>query len=202
MPLVTVESKVETCGEKTITASDIISFTISVKYDNLPEDQSPGYIHSEAYPFIKKSNWYFMIVDARTRENVIQIERLQAKDGNVCKFEMKQRFGQAGKFQFHCLIFNDSYIGFDKEIGIEVDVAKDDPAREILPYADEDIAAVKGPGMVQQLLQGEEESDGSSSDDNAENLIKKLEAAGLKTPEAKKYKEAKEAAAAKKVAAE
>ena len=36
MPLVSVESKVETEGEKTITASDIISFTITVKYDNLP----------------------------------------------------------------------------------------------------------------------------------------------------------------------
>jgi len=97
MPLVSVESKVETEGEKTITASDIISFTISVKYDNLPATQTPGYIHSEQYPFIKRSNWYFVIVDARTKENVIQIERLQAK-GNVCKFEMKQRFGQAGKF--------------------------------------------------------------------------------------------------------
>jgi hypothetical protein len=33
-----------------------------------------------------------------------------------------------------------------------VDVAKDDPAREILPYSEEDVAAVKGPGMVQAML--------------------------------------------------
>lgn len=133
------------------------------------------------------------MVDERTRENVIQIEKLTCPtDSNVCKFEMKQRFGQAGKFQFHCYIFNDSYIGFDKEVGIEVDVARDDPDRVIEPYSAEDVAAVKGPGLVQGMLaMEEEESDGESSDDNPENLLKRLEEAGLKTPEGKRYQEVK-----------
>lgn len=136
-------------GESTITASDIISFTINIKYDQLPETVGPGYIHSANYPFVKKSNWYIVIVDAQTKENVIQIERLQAVDTNVCKFEMKQRFGRAGKFQFHCFIMNDSFIGFDKEIGIEVDVLRDDPNRVVEEYSQEDKEAVKGPGLVQ-----------------------------------------------------
>jgi hypothetical protein len=89
MPLVSVHQKVTVEGEKTITAADIISFEISVKYDGLPDDQGPGYIHSQAYPFVKKSNWYFVITDAKTKENVIQVERLQARDSNVCMFEMK-----------------------------------------------------------------------------------------------------------------
>jgi len=123
LPLVTASYKVEVEGEETITASDVISFCISLKYDNLPEDQSPGYICSIAYPYLKRSNWYFVIVDAATKENVIQVERLQCDEGkNVCKFEMKQRFGRAGKFSFHCYLCNDSYIGFDKELSIEVDV--------------------------------------------------------------------------------
>lgn len=119
-----------------------------MKYDNLPEDQGPGYVHSNNYPFLKRSNWYFVIVDAQTKEKVIQVERIMAKDSNCAKFEMKQRFGQAGKFKFHCFIFNDSYIGFDQEIGIEVDVVKDDPERVNEPYSKEDMQAVKGPGMV------------------------------------------------------
>ncbi len=89
MPLVSVSQKVEVEGESSITASDIISFTIDIKYDLLNEKHGPGYICSKNYPFVKKSNWYIVIVDAQTKENVIQVEKLQAVDSNVCKFEMK-----------------------------------------------------------------------------------------------------------------
>ena len=190
MPLVSVESKIEVVGESTITASDIISFTFNIKYDNLPEDQGPGYIHSEAYPFIKKSNWYIIIVDAQTKENIVQIERVQATGSNVAKFEMKQRFGRAGKFAFHCYICSDSYIGFDKELGFEVDVLKDDPNRVVEDYSKEDQDAVKGPGLVQSMI-FEEEEDDDDSDDNPEALLERLEQAGIKTPEAKKLADAK-----------
>ena len=59
---------------------------------------------------------------------------------------------------------------------------------------------MKGPGLVQGMLQGEEdeEDDDDSSDDNPELLFKKLETAGLKTPEAAKYAEAKAKAEKKK----
>ena len=64
MPLVSVSQKVEVEGESSITASDIISFTIDIKYDLLDEKHGPGYIHAANYPFVKKSNWYIVIVDA------------------------------------------------------------------------------------------------------------------------------------------
>ena len=54
MPLVTVTSKVEVEGETTMTASDIISIKIELKYDFLPENTGPGYVCSAAYPFLKK----------------------------------------------------------------------------------------------------------------------------------------------------
>lgn len=99
MPLVTIDSKVEVEGESTITASDIISFKINIKYDLLPDNVGPGYIHSQNYGYLKKANWYMVIVDEQTKENVIQIERLNSSsDSNIVKFEMKQRFGRAGKF--------------------------------------------------------------------------------------------------------
>ena len=61
---------------------------------------------------------------------------------------MKQRFGRAGKFQFHCFIMNDSFVGFNKEVAIEVDVLKDDPDRVVEDYSQEDKDAVKGPTMI------------------------------------------------------
>ena len=75
MPLVTASQKVCVEGEKTITASDFISITIDIKYDNLPEDQGPAYVCSQNYPFLKLSNWYIVICD-HAGENVIQIERM------------------------------------------------------------------------------------------------------------------------------
>lgn len=78
MPLVTVDSKVEVEGESTITASDIISFKINIKYDLLPDNVGPGYVHSQNYGFLKLSKWYIVIVDEQTKENVIQIEQLSS----------------------------------------------------------------------------------------------------------------------------
>ena len=199
MPLVSVKNKVQVEGEKTITASDIITFEISITYDNLPENQGPGYICSKNYPFLRKSNWYIVIVDAQTRTQVIQVERLQGKpDSNTIKWEMKQRFGRAGKFAFHCFISNDCYIGFDKEMSIEVEVVRDDPDRVTYEYTKEDHDAVKGPGLVQGMLQGEEEDDDDddSSEDDPSNIYKRLEDAGLATAQSKK-----EAAAIKEVQA-
>lgn len=79
---------------------------------------------------------------------------------------------------------NDSFVGFDKDFSLEVDVLRDDPNRVVEEYSKEDMDAVKGPTMIQSMMTGEEEEDDESSDDNPEILLKKLEEAGLKTPEA------------------
>jgi len=113
---------------------------------------------------------------------------------------MKQRFGRAGKFAFHCYVCNDSYVGFDKEMAIEVEVLQDDPARVVAEYSKEDLDAVKGPGVIQAMMAGEEEEESDSSDDNPEELLKKLEQAGIKAPEAEKIRAAKEKHLAKEKA--
>ena len=200
MPLVTVTSKAYVEGEKTMTASDIISIEIRVEYDNLPADAVPGYVCSKNYPFLKRSNWYIVIVDAQTKQNVVQVERIIPEDGNFAKFEMKQRFGRAGKFAFHCHVMSDSYVGFDKEISIEIDVMRDDPDRVIEEYSEEDLMAVKGPGIVQSLLQGEEEEDSDGSEDGEEVLLKKLEKAGIKTADKEKFEQFKKKQEAAKFA--
>ena len=185
MPLVTVSSSVECEGEKVITAVDIVTFKIEIKYENLPDKTGPGYIYSNNYNFLKRSHWYVCITDAATKENVIAIERIIPKeDSNVVTYEMKQRLGRAGTFAFHAFLCNDSYMGFDKEVGLEATIVNEDPDRVVEEYSKEDKDAVKGPGIVQQMVMGEEEEE-DDSDDNMENLQKKLEEAGLKAPSAK-----------------
>lgn len=124
-----------------------------------------------------------MFTDAKTRENIIFMEKIAAKEGNVAEFKMQQRFGQAGKFNFHVFIMNDSYVGFDRDMDVSFEILPEDKSRVIEPVSQEDIAAVKGPGMVQSMLdiKAEDEEDGDSSDDGTENLIAKLEKAGLKS---------------------
>ena len=93
MPLVSVSSEICCEGEKNMTAQDVITIRLTIKYDLLKENEVPGYICSSRYPFLKKHNWYLMIVDAATKEKVVQIEKVIANEKNEAKFEMKQRFG-------------------------------------------------------------------------------------------------------------
>jgi len=93
MPLVSVSSEISCEGEKNMTAQDVITIRIKIQYDNLKENEVPGYVCSKRFPFLKKHNWYLMIVDAATKEKVVQIEKVIANETNVAKFEMKQRFG-------------------------------------------------------------------------------------------------------------
>ena len=149
MPICSVSSSVECEGEKVITATDIVTFKIEIKYENLPEDMGPGYICSRNYHFLKRSHWYICITDANTKEQVIAIERIIPKeDSNVVVYEMKQRLGRAGTFAFHAFLCNDSYMGFDKEVSLEATIVNEDPDRVIEEYSKEDKDAVKGPGIV------------------------------------------------------
>ena len=70
---------------------------------------------------------------------MIQVERLvTSADKNTVTFEMRQRLGRAGQFTFHCYMCNDSYLGFDQEVGFEVTVVNDDPDRVVYEYSKED----------------------------------------------------------------
>lgn len=96
---------------------------------------------------------------------------------------MKQRFGFPGNFNIFVYIMNDSYMGLDHEVELKFKVEDFDKDRVIEEVAKEDIDAVKGPGMVQSMLDmkkdDDESDDGESSDDNAATLVNKLKKAGL-----------------------
>lgn len=74
---------------------------------------------------------------------------------------------------------SDSYVGFDKEVPLEFSVVKDDATRVIPDYDSDTIEAVKGPGLVQGLLdiqQGEESSgsEGSGDEDKPTDEVEVL----------------------------
>ena len=83
----------------------------------------------------------------------MQLDKVIANDGNEAKFEMKQRFGQAGQFKFIVMAMNDSYVGLDKELEVGFSVMDEDKDREEIKQHQEDIDAVKGPGVVQSMLE-------------------------------------------------
>jgi hypothetical protein len=118
---------------------------------------------------------------------LIPAEEVEKEPLNQETLEIRQRFGQVGDFRFICCFMNDSYVGFDCETLLEFKIVKDDTSRDIPDYDKETVAALKGPGLVQSLLDtgaGEssaEESDGDDGKpkDEIEVLKEKLRKAGL-----------------------
>lgn len=154
MPVVECKAEAYTEGETNITMSDAITLKFTITYTQLAEKEAPGYVHAEAYPFLKRQNWYIIVTDAATKEMVIMIAKLafedkEREDCNTATLEMRQRFGKAGSFAFHVRFMCDCYMGFDKEIEMSFEVKEDDPTRAIPEYHIEDIESEKGPSAVE-----------------------------------------------------
>ena len=197
LPVVKVSARAYTEGEMEMTMSDAITLEFKITYDKLNEKQFPGYAHSEKFPFLKKQGWWILLTDAnkdksifcyhmifRNKKNtegrLIPKEKVALEPLNEEIFEVRQRFGQQGHFRFICTFIHDSYIGFDKEVPLQFDVIQDDTTRAIADYSEEDIAAVKGPGIVQSMLDIKNESDSDSEkEDEIDTLKARLEKAGL-----------------------
>jgi len=135
MPLISVSAEAYTEGEEKMTATDAITLKFTLKYDMLEEKETPGYVASRKFPFIKKQNWTLIFVDGKTKETIIAVEKLLPKDGNSATFELKQRFAQVGKFTFYVYFKHDSYVGFDKELPFEFEIAAEDKNRVIPPVS-------------------------------------------------------------------
>lgn len=193
MPLITATGNCFVKDEKVITAPDVITFEIVIKYDLFEPTNQPGWVCAKRFPFLKHHNWYIIFCDGKIKENVIQMEKIKAKetDGNVVKFEMKQRIGAPGTFKFFAIIMNDSYVGFDTEVELNLEIAASDPDRVVPPVHKEDLLAVKGPNALQSLLDVKvDDSDGGdqSSEDGTEALVQKLKKAGLEKATEKRSK--------------
>lgn len=75
-------------------------------------------------------------------------DKLDEEPLNMEMIELRQPFGRTGTFEFTVIFMNDSYVGFDKEVPFSFVIKDDDPERVIKDYNEDDVIAVKGPGLV------------------------------------------------------
>lgn len=175
LPIVEVKAEALCEGEKSITMTDVITLRFTVKYTNLPAGQAPGYVHSDVFPFLKRQKWYLIVADAMTKEQVISFNQFSFKkkkkdkpeedtneDSNEAVVTIKQRFGKAGNFAFHAFFMSDSYIGFDKEVELKFSVKEVEEDRVVPEYSAEDLNAINGPTMIEQMLAGDTTKDEDS----------------------------------------
>lgn len=175
MPLMSVNTTVEVVGDDEIVAGDFVTIKVTATLENFKEKEVPGYVCSMNYPYLKKCHYYVLITDAQ-QQMVFDMERVTPHSNTVVK-EIKQRFARAGTFNLRALVKCDSYLGFEKEATIAFTVAESSTKRVVADYAAEDIAAVKGPGLVQGMLDmGEEQSSSEEEDDPTMDAKKLIEA--------------------------
>jgi hypothetical protein len=181
LPCIEVSATAYTEGETEMTMSDAITLQFKIKLTNMKDNEFPGYVHSKEFPYLKKQGFWIIITDMNKDKTILahkiifrdtkntegrlkKPEEIEKEPLNEETFELRQRFGQVGQFRFICTFMSDSYVGFDKEVPLEFSVVKDDASRVIPDYDSDTIQAVKGPGLVQGLLDIQQAEDSSGSE--------------------------------------
>lgn len=193
-------------NEEKLHASDLLKIEMRIEYEDLAMEDMEGYVWSRNFPYLKRHGWNIMMVDAKTGERVVmnehkvRFEDKFAKPGKDDSFKVydgsiyhifKQRFGQAGSFEFKCHFISDSYIGLDGECPIVIKTVPDPTDAKEPQYSKEDKKAVEGNSQIASLFAQEEdgfsasESEGEEGDEpteklsQTEKLKKRLEEANL-----------------------
>lgn len=192
LPNVKCSARAYTENADDMTMADAVTWEFKIEYPSLKENEFPGYVHSNHYPFLKKQSWFIMVTDV-TKEKTIFVQKqvfrgkkteegrvtnlrgLDKEPKNVEIFEVRQRLGKAGSFKFLVTFMNDSYVGFDQEVLMEFTLAEE-PNRDVFEYLEEDIMAVKGPGLVQQMLDVKGDESESEDEDKDLDEVARLEA--------------------------
>lgn len=112
-PIIDLKVEVYVEGEQEIAVGDLLTIKISVDQLNLKEGEEIGFIHSNKYPFLKKSSWYLFFADP-SENDFIAMEKLMIKEKVHVK-EMKDPLRAPGKLTMIVILKNDSYKGFDKQ---------------------------------------------------------------------------------------
>jgi hypothetical protein len=135
-PIIDVNVKYEVEGETDIAVGDFLTIKITVTHLNLEEKQSLGFVHSNKFPYLKKSSWYLVFTDSEDNE-LLGIDKLIIGEKVHVK-EMKDRMTRPGTIELHFHLKNDSYRGFDKKMQVKFNVLKE-AKRPIVEYDEEDI---------------------------------------------------------------
>lgn len=165
-------------GEDELVVGDILTTKLTVTYLNLDKGEKSGYVHSKAYPYLKRDNWYLIITDENF-QGLANIEKLTVTDSTYVK-EFKERIQRPGKIAFTAILANDSYKGLDQTEKVEVNVVSLAKNRVTHEYSKEDIKAIKEQNMLAAALDMEEEETDEDEDlDEDTELRLKMKALGL-----------------------
>lgn len=123
-PLIDVEVKQFVEGEADIAVGDILTIQLIITHINMENDkQSLGFVHSNKFPFLKRSSWYLVFTDSEENE-LMALDKLVITE-KVHMKELKERMTKPGVIEITVLLRNDSYRGFDKRIDIKIPVLKE-----------------------------------------------------------------------------
>jgi hypothetical protein len=149
-PVIDVKIEYFVEGEQEIAVGDILTIKLQLIHKNLSEKEPLGFVHSNKFPFLKRSSWFLVFTDAEEND-FLAMEKLVVTEKVYTK-EIKERLGKAGRMQFFMILRNDSYRGFDKKVCVVIDV-KASVNRPPVEYDEEDIQAAKAPSMMQQMME-------------------------------------------------
>ena len=71
LPVMDVTAKAFTEGKTEITMSDAITLQFKIKLPNLKENEFPGYVHSQNFPYLKKSSFWILITDVNKDKTIL-----------------------------------------------------------------------------------------------------------------------------------
>lgn len=111
-PLIDLKVEAYVEGENEIAVGDLLTIKITVNQENLKEGEEVGFVHSNKFPFLKRSSWYLIFADS-TESDFLAMEKLVIKEKIFVK-EMKDPLRVPGKLNMNVILKNDSYKGFDK----------------------------------------------------------------------------------------
>lgn len=162
-PLIDINVSYAVEGEQEVAVGDFLTIKLVVTHVKMQDKQSLGFVHSNKFPYLKRSSWYMVFTDPEEND-MLAMDKLVITE-KVHTKEIKERMQKPGVINLTILLRNDSYRGFDKRIDLRIPVLAE-VKRAPVEYDEEDIQAQKAPSLMQQMMEvnpegsdDEEESD-------------------------------------------
>lgn len=182
-PIIDVAHSFGVDGEKEVAVGDILTITLTITHLNVEGNEQLGFVHSNRFPFLRRSSWYMVFTDKEENE-LMAMDKLIISEKVHVK-EIKERMSREGTINLTLLFRNDSYRGFDKRVDISIPVLKE-AVRAQVEYDDEDLQAQKAPSLMQQMMEVNPEGDSDDEDESDEEPAAASTAKQSPTPTEKK----------------
>ncbi len=154
---------------------DFVTFEIRLTREHLSDEDEQGFVHSQAYPFLKKEYFFCMLTEAATERNIFALQKSKQQTRSET-IEIKIRAGGVGAMKFAIYVISDSYFGHTIRSEIDIDVKKQGVLPDEFSYHQDDLK--REPTLIEQVMmgaQGGENSDDDEEDEDGNVLKKKVD---------------------------